>query len=48
MNDQTVWLTWLIFVVTYGGLALGKAPELLIDWAGIAFVGATFTRCPFL
>ena len=36
-----MWLTWLIFVATYGGLALGKVPGLRIDRAGIAFVGAT-------
>ena len=41
MNEWTVWLTWLIFVATYGGLALGKVPGLRIDRAGIAFVGAT-------
>src|ERR1700733_4146184 len=41
MNDRTVWLTWVIFAVTYAGLALGKVPGLRIDRAGIAFVGAT-------
>ena len=39
--DRTVWLTWVIFVVTYAGLALGKVPGLRVDRAGIAFVGVT-------
>ncbi len=34
-------LTWVIFVLTYAGLALGKVPGLRMDRAGIAFVGAT-------
>jgi Na+/H+ antiporter NhaD/arsenite permease-like protein len=34
-------LTWIIFVVTYAGLALGKVPGLRMDRAGIALVGAT-------
>jgi Na+/H+ antiporter NhaD/arsenite permease-like protein len=37
----TVWLTVLIFSLTYLGLALGKIPWLRIDRAGIALVGAT-------
>ena len=41
MNDRTVWLTWVIFLLTYAGLALGKVPGLRIDRAGIALVGAT-------
>ena len=41
MSDWTVWLTWIIFAVTYAGLALGKVPGLRIDRAGIALVGAT-------
>ncbi|MGO8749138.1 MAG: hypothetical protein ACLQNE_24525 [Thermoguttaceae bacterium] len=41
MNDWTVWLTWIIFAVTYAGLALGKVPGLRMDRAGIAMVGAT-------
>ena len=40
MNDWMVWLTWVIFVATYAGLALGKAPGLRMDRAGIALVGA--------
>jgi Na+/H+ antiporter NhaD/arsenite permease-like protein len=35
------WLTVAIFSLTYLGLALGKAPWLRIDRAGIALVGAT-------
>ncbi len=34
-------LTWIIFAVTYTGLALGKMPGLRMDRAGIALVGAT-------
>ncbi len=41
MEDRAAWLTWLIFSLTYIGLALGKVPGLRIDRAGIAFVGAT-------
>jgi Na+/H+ antiporter NhaD/arsenite permease-like protein len=41
VNDRTVWLTWIIFSMTYAGLALGKVPGLRMDRAGIAFVGAT-------
>ena len=41
MGDWAVWLTWIIFAVTYAGLALGKVPGLRMDRAGIAFVGAT-------
>ena len=33
--------TWIIFVLTYAGLALGKVPGLRMDRAGIALVGAT-------
>ena len=40
MTDRTVWLTWVIFTLTYVGLALGKVPGLSMDRAGIAFVGA--------
>ncbi|HEV8060023.1 MAG TPA: SLC13 family permease, partial [Gemmataceae bacterium] len=41
MNDWTILLTWIIFILTYIGLALGKVPGLRMDRAGIAFVGAT-------
>jgi Na+/H+ antiporter NhaD/arsenite permease-like protein len=41
VNDWTAWLTWVIFVLTYAGLALGKVPGLCMDRAGIALVGAT-------
>ena len=33
-------LTWLLFSVTYFGLAVGRLPGLRIDRAGIAVVGA--------
>ncbi len=36
-----MWLTSILFAVTYIGLALGKVPGLRIDRAGIALVGAT-------
>lgn len=36
-----VWLTTLIFVVTYAGLGVGRLPGLRTDRAGIAVVGAT-------
>jgi Na+/H+ antiporter NhaD/arsenite permease-like protein len=35
------WLTLLLFILTYAGLALGKVPGLRLDRAGIALVGAT-------
>jgi Na+/H+ antiporter NhaD/arsenite permease-like protein len=41
VNDRTVWLTWIIFALTYAGLALGKVPGLRMDRASIALVGAT-------
>jgi len=39
--DWTLLLTWTIFLLTYGGLALGRIPGLRTDRAGIALVGAT-------
>ncbi len=39
--STTIGLTWLIFALTYVGLALGKVPGLRMDRAGIALVGAT-------
>src|SRR5580693_1736508 len=41
LNDPMNALTWIIFAVTYAGLALGKVPGLRMDRAGIALVGAT-------
>jgi Na+/H+ antiporter NhaD/arsenite permease-like protein len=38
---MTMWLTAILFTLTYIGLALGKIPGLRIDRAGIALVGAT-------
>jgi Na+/H+ antiporter NhaD/arsenite permease-like protein len=35
-----VWLTSIVFILTYAGLALGKIPGLRMDRAGIALVGA--------
>jgi Na+/H+ antiporter NhaD/arsenite permease-like protein len=34
-------VTWVIFALTYVGLAIGKVPGLRMDRAGIALVGAT-------
>jgi Na+/H+ antiporter NhaD/arsenite permease-like protein len=39
--DWKIALTWTIFALTYGGLALGRIPGLRTDRAGIALVGAT-------
>jgi Na+/H+ antiporter NhaD/arsenite permease-like protein len=36
-----LWLTSILFTLTYAGLALGKIPGLRMDRAGIALVGAT-------
>lgn len=40
-TTEVFWLTWLLFTLTYVGLALGKVPGLRLDRAGIALVGAT-------
>jgi Na+/H+ antiporter NhaD/arsenite permease-like protein len=37
----TIWITGLVFGLTYLGLALGRIPGLRMDRAGIALVGAT-------
>jgi Na+/H+ antiporter NhaD/arsenite permease-like protein len=34
-------VTWVVFLVVYAGLAVGKLPLLHLDRAGIALVGAT-------
>jgi Na+/H+ antiporter NhaD/arsenite permease-like protein len=39
--ERDYWLTWIIFAITYAGLAIGKVPGLRMDRAGIALVGAT-------
>ncbi len=41
MTDALFWLTLVLFLLTYAGLALGKVPGLRMDRAGIALVGAT-------
>jgi Na+/H+ antiporter NhaD/arsenite permease-like protein len=41
VNDATQWVTWILFALTYAGLAVGKVPGLRMDRAGIALVGAT-------
>lgn len=42
VNEETIlWLTSILFALTYLGLALGKIPGLRVDRAGIALVGAT-------
>jgi Na+/H+ antiporter NhaD/arsenite permease-like protein len=40
-HPSIVWLTSILFTLTYAGLALGKIPGLRMDRAGIALVGAT-------
>src|SRR5947209_19419397 len=40
-DPEKLWLTAGLFTATYVGLALGKAPGLHMDRAGIALVGAT-------
>lgn len=40
-GPSIVWLTSVVFLLTYAGLALGKIPGLRMDRAGIALVGAT-------
>jgi Na+/H+ antiporter NhaD/arsenite permease-like protein len=39
-SSSTLWLTSILFTLTYAGLALGKVPGLRTDRAGIALVGA--------
>jgi len=42
LNSETaLWLTTILFILTYIGVALGKVPGLHMDRAGIALVGAT-------
>lgn len=40
-NDWRTAATIAVFVLTYAGVALGRAPGLRIDRAGIALVGAS-------
>jgi Na+/H+ antiporter NhaD/arsenite permease-like protein len=40
-GDTGYWLTVLLFVLTYAGLALGRIPGLRVDRAGIALIGTT-------
>jgi Na+/H+ antiporter NhaD/arsenite permease-like protein len=40
-HETLLWLTTVLFTVTYVGLAIGKVPGLHMDRAGIALVGAT-------
>jgi Na+/H+ antiporter NhaD/arsenite permease-like protein len=40
-GSSITWLTTVLFIITYAGLALGKVPGLRMDRAGIALVGAT-------
>jgi Na+/H+ antiporter NhaD/arsenite permease-like protein len=40
-SPSIAWLTSVLFLLTYSGLALGKVPGLRMDRAGIALVGAT-------
>ncbi len=38
--SEALWLTTILFALTYAGLAWGKVPGLRMDRAGIALVGA--------
>jgi Na+/H+ antiporter NhaD/arsenite permease-like protein len=40
MQLSTEVLMWLIFAVTYVGIALGRFPRLVLDRTGIALLGA--------
>ena len=40
-GEAGFWLTCVLFLLTYVGLALGRVPGLHMDRAGIALVGAT-------
>jgi Na+/H+ antiporter NhaD/arsenite permease-like protein len=40
-EGSVVVVTWVIFTLTYVGLAIGKVPGLRMDRAGISLVGAT-------
>src|SRR5690348_1629845 len=40
-GEASFWLTGVLFLVIYLGLALGRVPGLHMDRAGIALVGAT-------
>jgi len=44
-GTTTLWLTSVLFALTYLGLALGKVPGLHMDRAGIALVGAVLMLC---
>src|ERR1700679_1660833 len=39
-SQEMLWITSILFALTYLALALGKIPGLRIDRAGIALVGA--------
>jgi Na+/H+ antiporter NhaD/arsenite permease-like protein len=39
-HETAVYLTWILFALTYIALAFGKVPGLRMDRAGIALVGA--------
>ncbi|QBB71038.1 anion transporter [Pseudolysobacter antarcticus] len=40
-----LWITWIVFALTYLGLAIGKVPGTRMDRAAIALVGATLMLC---
>ncbi len=40
-----LWLTAILFLLTYLGLVLGEVPKLRVDRAGIAFAGAALMLC---
>jgi Na+/H+ antiporter NhaD/arsenite permease-like protein len=43
--SAAMWVTGVLFFLTYVALAIGKVPGLRIDRAGIAFVGAAMMLC---
>ena len=45
MYPSIVWITSLVFALTYLGLAIGRIPGLRVDRAAIAFCGATLMLC---
>jgi Na+/H+ antiporter NhaD/arsenite permease-like protein len=45
LQSAPIWITAIVFALTYLGLAIGKIPGLGLDRAAIAFVGAASLLC---
>ncbi len=45
MHPSMVWITSIVFALTYIGMAVGRVPGLRMDRAAIAFCGATLMLC---